>query len=289
MKLARNVLPFLSMMRYFCDLLGSSVNKAKGKIRISILMGIFLGTLIGIVTLLCVNSFSATAALTPNQMALPEPGSMVLVGGGGILGAIVRFARRRFQEFKRFFDCVTASVGLLLALPLLGILGLFIKIASPGPVFFKQARVGKNGVLFTLYKLRTMHVNAEAQTGAVWARANDPRLIPFGKWIRKMHLDEVPQLWNVLKGEMSLIGPRPERPEFVSQLKAAIPDYEKRLAVKPGLTGLAQVWHKYDETIQDVRKKVKYDLLYIKKMCLWVDLRIFARTFVVVLTGRGAR
>ena len=214
---------------------------------------------------------------------------MVLVGGGGILGAIVRFARRRFQEFKRSFDCITASVGLLLALPLLAFLGLLIKIVSPGPVFFKQSRVGKDGALFTLYKLRTMQVNAETETGAVWARENDPRLIPFGKGIRKMHLDEVPQLWNVLKGEMSLIGPRPERPEFVSQLKEAIPDYEKRLAVKPGLTGLAQVWHKYDETLQDVRKKVKYDLLYIKKMCLWVDLRIFAKTFVVVLTGRGAR
>ena len=214
---------------------------------------------------------------------------MVLVGGGGILGAIVRFARRRFQEFKRSFDCVTASVGLLLALPLLAFLGLLIKIVSPGPVFFKQLRVGKGGVPFTLYKLRTMHLNAETETGAVWAKENDPRLIPFGKGIRKMHLDEVPQLWNVLKGEMSLIGPRPERPEFVSQLREAIPDYEKRLHVKPGITGLAQVWHKYDETVQDVRKKVKYDLLYIKKMCLWVDLRIFAKTFVVVLTGRGAR
>ncbi len=278
------------MMRYFYALLGSRSNKAKGKIRLSILMGVFLGTLIGIVTLLSVNSFSATGAMvSPNQMALPEPGSMILVGGGGILGAIVRFARKRFQEFKRSFDCVAAFIGLLLALPILVFAGLLIKMVSHGPVFFKQTRLGKDGVPFTLYKLRTMHLNAESETGAVWAKENDPRLIPCGRGIRKMHLDEVPQLWNVLRGEMSLVGPRPERPEFVSQLREAIPDYEKRLAVKPGLTGLAQVWHKYDETIQDVRKKVKYDLLYIRKMCLWVDLRIFAKTFVVVLTGKGAR
>ena len=278
------------MMCYFYALLGSRSNKAKGKIRLSILMGVFLGTLIGIVTLLSVNSFSATGAMvSPNQMALPEPGSMILVGGGGILGAIVRFARKRFQEFKRSFDCVAAFIGLLLALPILVFAGLLIKMVSHGPVFFKQTRLGKDGVPFTLYKLRTMHLNAESETGAVWAKENDPRLIPCGRGIRKMHLDEVPQLWNVLRGEMSLVGPRPERPEFVSQLREAIPDYEKRLAVKPGLTGLAQVWHKYDETIQDVRKKVKYDLLYIRKMCLWVDLRIFAKTFVVVLTGKGAR
>ena len=104
-----------------------------------------------------------------------------------------------------------------------------------------------------------------------------------------MHLDEIPQLWNVLQGEMSLIGPRPERPEFVSRLREAVPDYEKRLKIKPGITGLAQVWHKYDETRQDVLKKVKYDLLYMKKMCLWVDLRILAKTLAVVLVGKGAR
>ena len=283
------MLTYISMMRYFYVLLGSRSNKAKGKIRLSILMGVFLGTLIGIVTILCVNSFSATGVLAPNQMVLPEPGTALLIGGGGIAGAIVRFARRRFQEFKRAFDCITSFLGLLLALPILASAVLFIKAVSRGPVFFKQKRVGKDGELFTIYKLRTMHLDAERETGAVWARENDPRLIPFGKWIRKMHLDEIPQLWNVLQGEMSMIGPRPERPEFVSQLQKTIPDYEKRLSVKPGITGLAQVWHKYDETIQDVRKKVKYDLLYIKKMCLWVDLRIFAKTFVVVLTGKGAR
>ena len=278
----------MGMMRYFYNQFGSRMNK--GRIRIAVILGISLMTLVGLATLFCVTSFSATEAFgVQGPMSLPEPASALLVGGGGIVGVIVRFARRRFQEFKRVFDITTSFLGLLFALPILLIAGLFIKLVSPGPIFFRQTRVGKNGTLFTIYKLRTMRVNAEEETGAIWARENDPRLIPFGKWIRKMHLDEIPQLWNVLQGEMSMIGPRPERPEFVSHLRETIPDYEKRLQVKPGITGLAQVWHKYDETVQDVRKKVKYDLLYIRKMCLWVDLRIFAKTFVVVLTGKGAR
>ena len=134
-----------------------------------------------------------------------------------------------------------------------------------------------------------MRIDAEKYTGPVWAKEDDPRLIKFGKIIRKIHIDELPQLFNVLIGDMSIVGPRPERPELVGKLKRAIPEYEKRLRVKPGITGLAQVWHKYDETIQDVKKKIKYDLLYIREMCLMVDLRILARTFFVVLIGRGAR
>ncbi|MBI4436473.1 MAG: sugar transferase [Candidatus Omnitrophica bacterium] len=260
----------------------------KGKIRIALVVGVFIFALIGLASFLYVGSSSASD-LANNHAVLPEPSSAILLGGGGVVGAIVRFARRRFQEFKRIFDCTVSFLGLLSALPLLILVGLFIKIVSPGPIFFKQARVGKEGVLFTIYKLRTMRVDAEKETGAVWAKENDPRLIAGGKWIRKMHLDEIPQLWNVLRGEMSFIGPRPERPEFVNQLREAIPDYERRLKVKPGITGLAQVWHKYDETVQDVRKKVKYDLLYIRKMCLLVDLRILVNTFVVVLTGKGAR
>jgi len=134
-----------------------------------------------------------------------------------------------------------------------------------------------------------MHVDAEKKSGPVWAKADDPRLIPAGKFLRKTHMDEIPQFYNVLKGEMSFIGPRPERPEFVEKFKKEITDYEKRLNVKPGITGLAQVWHRYDETIRDVRKKIKYDVLYIKRLCLWTDLRILFRTFRVVVTGEGAR
>jgi len=134
-----------------------------------------------------------------------------------------------------------------------------------------------------------VRVNAEKETGPVWAAENDNRLIPCGKFLRKAHIDEIPQFLNIFKGDMSLIGPRPERPVFIEKLKDVIPDYEKRMNIKPGLTGLAQVWHRYDETIEDVKKKIKYDLLYIRKMCLWTDIRIVLRTVRVVFTGEGAR
>ena len=134
-----------------------------------------------------------------------------------------------------------------------------------------------------------MEVDAEKETGPVWAKEDDPRLIKFGKIIRKMHIDEIPQLFNVLRGEMSIVGPRPERPIFVKSLSKEIKEYKRRLTVKPGITGLAQVWHKYDETIKDVKKKIKYDLLYIRKMCLATDFRILLRTILVVAIGKGAR
>ena len=222
------------------------------------------------------------------NMVAPEPGSMALIVTG-IAGGIVRFARMRFKEFKRIFDIIVSAVGLVVAIPAVLFTALIIKVVSPGPAFFTQKRVGCNGKIFTIYKLRSMRIDAEKHTGATWAKENDSRLIRFGKYIRKARLDELPQLLNVLKGEMSIIGPRPERPELIEGLKEVIPDYEKRLQIKPGITGLAQVWHKYDETIQDVKKKIRYDLLYIKKMCFLVDLRILARTMIVVATGRGAK
>ena len=156
-------------------------------------------------------------------------------------------------------------------------------------MFFKQNRVGKGGKLFMMYKLRTMRLDAEEGSGPVWAKENDPRLIRGGLVIRKLHLDEFPQLLNVLKREMSIVGPRPERPVFVDSLSKEIPDYKKRLKVNPGITGLAQVWHKYDESLKDVKKKIKYDLLYIRKMCFLVDLRILFRTVIAAASGRGAR
>jgi len=225
---------------------------------------------------------------TEGHFVAPEPTSIVLVSTG-IVGWVVRFARKRFQEFKRVFDVVVSAIGLVIVSPIIAFVAIIIKTVSQGPVFFKQQRVGLGGKIFDIYKLRTMRVDAEKYTGPVWAKENDPRLIKFGKIIRKMHIDELPQLFNVLIGDMSIVGPRPERPELVKVLKGVISDYEKRLKVKPGITGLAQVWHKYDETIQDVKKKIKYDLLYIREMCLMVDLRILARTFFVVLIGRGAR
>ncbi|MFC1699689.1 sugar transferase [Candidatus Omnitrophota bacterium] len=219
----------------------------------------------------------------------PEPASLALISTGGFFGFLVRFARRRFEQFKRCFDVAVSSVAIVVAAPIVAVTAVLIKIVSPGPVFFKQERVGRGGTPFNIYKLRTMKVNAEKYTGPMWARENDPRLIKFGQLIRKSHVDELPQLVNVLRGEMSIVGPRPERPIFVKQLEGQIPDYLQRLKVKPGITGLAQVWHKYDETIQDVKKKIKYDLLYIRKMCLMVDLRILLRTILVVARGQGAR
>lgn len=225
---------------------------------------------------------------TSSRGRAPEPATVTLMGSG-FVAAIVRFARRRFQEFKRGFDVFMALVGLILSAPFVLLSIAIIKITSPGPAFFTQTRVGRGGQLFQIFKLRTMVCDAEKQTGPVWAKANDPRVTPFGKFLRKSHIDEIPQLVNVLKGEMSLIGPRPERPEFVDGLSGEIHDYQKRLKIRPGITGLAQVRHRYDETIKDVRKKVKLDLLYIKRMCFLTDFRIILSTVLVVLTGRGAR
>jgi len=233
-------------------------------------------------------SLSYARVETESNPIAPEPGSIALLSTG-FIGWMIQFARRRFQEFKRFFDIFASAFGLIIAAPIIAITGIIIKIVSPGPAFFKQERVGLKGEIFDMYKLRTMKLDAEKETGPVWAKEDDPRLIRFGKIIRKLHLDELPQLLNVLKGEMSVVGPRPERPLFVGELSGKIRDYPKRLKVKPGITGLAQVVHKYDETIQDVKKKVKYDLLYIREMCLMVDIRILLRTVLVAVTGKGAR
>lgn len=218
----------------------------------------------------------------------PEPSTLALFGSG-ILGMIMSFLRRTYLLAKRFIDIVLSFAALIILSPLFFMTAILIKMTSKGPVFYTQLRVGKDGQLFYILKFRTMRVDAEKETGAVWAKDNDPRLIPTGKFIRKTHLDEIPQFLNVLRGEMSIVGPRPERPFFVEKFKQEIPDYEKRLSVKPGITGMAQVWHKYDETIQDVKKKIKYDLLYIKRICLWTDLGIMLRTIRVVFTGEGSR
>jgi exopolysaccharide biosynthesis polyprenyl glycosylphosphotransferase len=228
--------------------------------------------------------------LTNSQLIghAPEPSTFILFLGG-IAGLVVNFIRKSYDKFKRFADIFLACIGLILTAPILAFATMLIKLTSKGPIVYKQNRVGKGSTIFEIYKLRTMCVDAEKQTGAVWAKKNDPRITPVGKLLRKTHIDEIPQLLNVINGEMSIVGPRPERPEMVRDFKTLILDYEKRLQVKPGITGLAQVWHKYDETIDDVKKKIKYDLLYIKKICLWVDLRVIAQTFAVVLTGKGAR
>jgi lipopolysaccharide/colanic/teichoic acid biosynthesis glycosyltransferase len=219
---------------------------------------------------------------------VPEPSTLILFLSG-LSAMAVRFARKSFNKFKRVCDALLSMSGLIVASPILAFTAIMIKLNSRGPIVYRQNRVGRHGKVFKMYKLRTMNANAEKETGAVWARGDDPRVTSVGRVLRKTHIDEIPQLVNVLKGEMSLVGPRPERPEIVQNLKPVILDYEKRLQVTPGITGFAQVWHKYDETIADVKKKIKYDLLYIRKMCLLTDLGILMQTLLVVLTGRGAR
>jgi len=218
----------------------------------------------------------------------PEPSTIALLGSG-LLSMIFSFIRRTYHVTKRILDIVLSITALIVLSPLFLITALLIKLTSQGPIFYFQERVGKNGQLFKMYKFRTMRVDAEKGTGAVWAKKDDPRLIPVGGFLRKAHVDEIPQFVNVLRGEMSVVGPRPERLVFVQKLKTQIEDYERRLEVKPGITGLAQVRHRYDETLEDVKKKIKYDLLYIKKVCLWTDLTILLRTVRVVFTGEGAR
>ena len=230
-------------------------------------------------------ALSSAGGLAQESWPVPTWQSFAAAFGvSGFIGALAGTIRRRYMAFKRCFDLVAASVGLLVMAPLLAILVLLIRATSRGPAFYTQERVGKDGKIFRMVKLRTMVQDAEKETGPVWAKEEDPRVTPLGRWLRKTHLDEIPQLVNVLKGEMNLIGPRPERPELVVQLSQEIADYPKRLAVAPGITGLAQVWSKYDETIQDVRRKVKYDLLYIRQMCLTADLAILFRTVYVVAT-----
>lgn len=186
-------------------------------------------------------------------------------------------------------DIVISTLALIILAPLCLLIVILIKITSRGPVFYSQTRSGKDGKPFEIYKFRTMKTDAEKESGPVWAKAQDNRITPVGNFLRKSRIDEIPQFINVLKGDMSVIGPRPERPIFIKKLEGQISDYRRRLSVKPGITGLAQVYHRYDENISDVRKKVKYDILYIKKLCFLTDFRIIMRTIGVILTGFGAR
>lgn len=226
--------------------------------------------------------------------------------------------------FKRSLDVVVSLAMIILLAPMLILTALAVRLTSPGTVIFRQTRVGLNlrgsketkqdrrqaaaqsvpesedrrqgvdrrananyGKPFTLYKFRTMRNDAE-KDGAQFATKGDPRVTSIGRFLRKTRLDELPQLWNVLKGEMTLVGPRPERPEFMEELSEEIPNYLDRLGLKPGLTGPAQVINGYDNNIESFRRKVALDLLYLQNCCLWNDLKILFRTIRVVLTGSGA-
>lgn len=193
------------------------------------------------------------------------------------------------KKVKRIIDILLSTAGLLISLPLMLIIAICIKMDSRGPVFFKQTRVGLGGKDFTLFKFRTMRNDAEEGTGAVWARTDDPRITRLGKFLREQRLDELPQLYNILKGDMSFIGPRPERPEFVSKLEEIIPYYSERHFVKPGLTGWAQVRYRYGDSVESAIEKLKYDLFYIKHISLFLEFQIFFETVRVIMFAQGSR
>ncbi len=193
------------------------------------------------------------------------------------------------MKLQQAYSWVLALLGLIVVFPVMVLVAVAVRVSSRGPIFYRQTRVGLNGKNFTLYKFRSMGVNAEAGTGAVWASKNDPRVTPLGKWLRQLRLDELPQLFNVLKSEMTMVGPRPERPEFVKMLSEKIPYYRQRHYVKPGITGWAQINHKYGDTIEDTEKKLEYDLYYIKRQSVVFDFYIMFQTVKVMLLSRGAQ
>lgn len=194
-----------------------------------------------------------------------------------------------FSFSKRSIDILLSVIGLLLTLPFFPLIALSIKLDSRGPIFFRQLRVGNREKQFMLYKFRSMRQDAEQGSGAVWAAENDPRVTRLGRFLRNSRVDEIPQLINVLKGDMSFVGPRPERPEFVEKLKKIIPYYSKRHFIQPGLTGWAQVRYPYGASVEDAVEKLRYDLYYIKNISPFLDTLIFLETIKVVLFGRGVR
>jgi sugar transferase (PEP-CTERM system associated) len=208
--------------------------------------------------------------------------SWLIFSDGFVKSPVSRFV-------KRVVGLVMSTVMLILAFPVLILVALAIKLSSPGPAFFSQERVGEFGKPFTLYKFRSMIADAEKESGPVWATEDDPRITKIGKIIRKLRIDELPQLWNVFKGDMSFVGPRPERQHFVDQLKEKIPYYNERFSVKPGVTGWAQVMYTYGASEEDALEKLKYDLYYIKNMSLVMDLVVIFHTVKIVLLGRGSR
>jgi exopolysaccharide biosynthesis polyprenyl glycosylphosphotransferase len=210
-----------------------------------------------------------------------RPSLLIYSGGLG--------QRRNAMFYQTVSNLVIGTVGLVIASPLILLTALAVRLTSSGPILYQQVRVGMDGVPFTLYKFRSMRTNAEIDTGAVWASQDDPRVTPVGRLIRKIRFDELPQLVNVLKGEMAIVGPRPERPEFVKTLSEAIPYYQQRLSVRPGITGWAQINYKYGDSLEDTMVKLEYDLYYIKNMSFSMDTFIILHTLKAMLLSRGSR
>jgi sugar transferase (PEP-CTERM system associated) len=196
---------------------------------------------------------------------------------------------RFLMIYKRLASILVSIVGLVLCLPLLPLVAVAIKLTSPGPLLYHQRRVGRDDTIFYCHKFRTMRADAEADAGPTWAPDEDPRITSVGHFLRMTRLDEIPQLWNVMKGEMSLVGPRPERPEFIEWLKKEIPFYNLRHTVRPGITGWAQIRYKYGNSVEDAKEKLRYDLFYIKNMSPGLDALIFFDTVKTILLRRGAQ
>jgi sugar transferase (PEP-CTERM system associated) len=195
--------------------------------------------------------------------------------------------RNRVLQYGYSF--LIALAACLVAVPLFVLVWLAVRLSSPGPAIYRQRRVGLHGRVFDVLKFRSMYIDAEARTGAVWAQKDDPRITPVGRWLRKLRLDELPQLFNVLRGDMTIVGPRPERPEFVKVLSEQIPFYGQRHTVMPGITGWAQINHKYGDTIEDTVSKLEYDLYYLKNLSFSLDLYIIFHTAKVMLLSRGSQ
>jgi sugar transferase (PEP-CTERM system associated) len=208
--------------------------------------------------------------------------SWIIFSSGFTVSPLIRL-------LKRLEDLCLASLGLLLTLPVMAVLAILIKLDSRGPAWFTQERLGEDGKAFILFKFRSMFVGAEAATGPVFAGEHDARVTRIGRFLRATRLDELPQLFNVLKGDMSFIGPRPERPFFVEQFAKEIPYYTQRLSVKPGITGWAQVNYPYGATLEDAVEKLRLDLYYIKNMSLFLDLLIILKTVKIAILRHGAR
>ncbi len=190
---------------------------------------------------------------------------------------------------QSLYSIPIAVIATVLTAPIMLLVAILVRLTSPGPALFRQQRMGKSGVVFTLYKFRSMYRDAEADSGAVWAKKDDPRVTRLGRWLRQLRLDELPQLFNVLKGDMSMVGPRPERPEFAAELEKQVPYYRQRHCVKPGITGWAQINHKYSDSIEDTILKLEYDLYYIKNLAPALDAFIMFHTAKVMLLSRGSQ